>query len=102
MPHTQLRCSCDPSLTQDLRQTVIWLQDIVFPCIYAMNAFLRGDADLFRLCRSLHRDAATAIQTAIRAACFHVHGAYAAADDDERADMRANVCDVFNLVEVRS
>ena len=78
------------------------MQEITFPCIYPMNAFLRGDADLFRLCRSLHRDAATSITTAIRAACLHVHGAYAAVDDDERADMRANVCDVFNLVDGRS
>ena len=70
------------------------------PCIYATNTFLRGDARFFESFRALHRKSAASIVTAIFAACYHLHSAYAGAGDRERADLTDDVWDVFNLVEV--
>jgi hypothetical protein len=79
---------------------VTCLQDIRVPCIFALNAFLRGDAEFLQSFRVLHPDTAANIAMAVSAIyCYH-HGIHAAGDGPERADLTANAWDVFNLVEV--
>ena len=88
------------NLTFSGPELLVSLQDIMCPCIFGMNAFLRYSASFSQNFRTLHRDTAASIAMAIGAACYYLRRMHAGADAADRADLVANAWDVFDLVEV--
>ena len=74
-------------------------QDIVKPCIRALNALLRNNERWFQSFRQLHKGSAENIAAAIRAACETLHRA--GAPDRNQKMLRADVRNALSLVQVR-
>ena len=74
-------------------------QDIVNPCIRALNAFLRRSQRWFQEFRRLHRGTAQNIAAAIRAACDALHQASGVLADNQRK-LQEDIQEAFSLVQV--